>query len=48
MYKISEEQRKKLLQYLMARPYAEVAEIVALLASLKPLESDDKSKKDLS
>ena len=48
MYKISEEQRKQLLQYLMARPYAEVAQIVALIASLKPVESDDKSKKDLS
>ena len=48
MYTISEEQRKQLLQYLMARPYAEVAQMVALLASLKPVESDDKSKKDLS
>ena len=32
----------------MARPYAEVAQIVAMLASLKPAEKDDKSKKDLS
>ena len=46
MYKISEEQRKQLLQYLMAKPYAEVAQMVALLASLKPVESNDK--KDLS
>ncbi len=46
MYTISEEQRKQLLQYLMARPYAEVAQMVALLASLKPVESNDK--KDLS
>jgi hypothetical protein len=48
MYTISEEQRKQLLQYLMARPYAEVAQMVALLASLKPTDSNDKSKKDLS
>ena len=46
MYTISEEQRKQLLQYLMARPYAEVAQMVALLASLKPVKSNDK--KDLS
>ena len=46
MYTISEEQRKQLLQYLMPRPYAEVAQMVALLASLKPVESNDK--KDLS
>ena len=48
MLQISNEQREQLLKYLMARPYAEVAQMVALLASLKPLESDDKSKKDLS
>ena len=48
MDKISEEQRKQLLQYLMAKPYAEVVQVVAILASLKPIDSDDKSKKDLS
>ena len=48
MFELTEQQRKQLLQYLMARPYAEVTQMVALLASLKPLESDDKSKKDLS
>ena len=48
MYKISEEQRKQLLQNLMAKPYAEVVQVVAILASLKPIDSDDKSKKDLS
>jgi hypothetical protein len=41
MFTITDEQRKQLLQYLMARPYAEVAQMVALLASLKPIESDD-------
>ena len=35
-------------QMTMARPYAEVAQMVALLASLKPTDSNDKSKKDLS
>jgi hypothetical protein len=48
MLQISREQREQLLKYLMARPYAEVAQIVAMLASLKPAEKDDKSKKDLS
>jgi hypothetical protein len=48
MLTITDEQRKQLLKYLMARPYAEVAQLVALLASLKPVESDDKAKKDLS
>jgi len=48
MLQISNEQREQLLKYLMARPYAEVAQMVALLASLKPVKLDDKSKKDLS
>ena len=48
MYLISDEQRKQLLQYLMARPYAEVAQIIAMVASLKPVEGEDGSKKDLS
>ena len=48
--KITEEQRKQLLQYMWARPYGEVATHIAMLASLKPTESkkDDKPKKDLS
>ena len=48
MFQISNEQREQLLKYLMARPYAEVAQMVAMIASLKPLKSDDESKKDLS
>ena len=49
MYKITEEQRKQLLQYMWARPYGEVAQHIAMLASLKPTESKkDESKKDLS
>ena len=50
MYKITEEQRKQLLQYMWNRPYGEVAQHIAMLASLKPVENkkDDKPKKDLS
>ena len=47
MFKITNEQREQLLKYLMARPYAEVAQMVAMIASLKPVEEkkEDKSKK---
>ena len=38
MFKITSEQREQLLKYLMARPYAEVAQMVAMIASLKPVE----------
>ena len=49
MYKITEEQRKQLLQYMWARPYGEVATHIAMLASLKATEEKkDESKKDLS
>ena len=50
MFQISNEQREQLLKYLMARPYAEVAQMVAMLASLKQIDNikDGKSKKDLS
>ena len=49
MLQITKEQREQLLKYLMARPYAEVAQIIAMIASLKPTESKkDESKKDLS
>ena len=50
MLQITKEQREQLLKYLMARPYAEVAQMVAMIASLKLIDNikDDKSKKDLS
>ena len=50
MFQISNEQREQLLKYLMARPYAEVAQMVAMIASLKQIDNikDYKSKKDLS
>ncbi len=37
---ITEEQRKQLLQYLWSKPYGEVAQIIAMLASLKPKMTD--------
>ena len=48
MLQMTKEQREQLLKYLMARPYAEVAQLIAMVASLKSVEPDDKSKKDLS
>ena len=48
MLQMTKEQREQLLKYLMARPYAEVAQLIAMVASLKLVEPDDKSKKDLS
>ena len=50
MFGLTEEQRQSLLKYMWARPYGEVAPHIAMLASLKPVESkkDDKPKKDLS
>ena len=49
MLQMTKEQREQLLKYLMARPYAEVAQIIAMIASLKPTEDEkDGSKKDLS
>ena len=52
MFTLTEEQRKQLLQYMWARPYGEVANHIAMLASLKVVETKsdkkDESKKDLS
>jgi len=49
MFTITEEQRKQLLQYMWNRPYGEVQNHIAMLASLKPTETKkDESKKDLS
>ena len=38
MFVISDEQRKQLLQLLMSRPFAEVSQMVAVFASVYPLE----------
>ena len=53
MFGLTEEQRQSLLKYMWARPYGEVAQQIAMLASLQNVETksdkkDDKSKKDLS
>ena len=36
MFKISQEERQKLLNYLKGRPYAEVFQLIAMLVGLKP------------
>ena len=38
MLNITEEQRKQLLSYMWGRPYGEVAQHIAMLASLKIVE----------
>ena len=46
MFKISQEERQKLLNYLKNRPYAEVFTLIALVVGLKPVEnSKDKEEK---
>ena len=45
MFKITNEQREQLLKYLMARPYAEVAQMVDMIASLKPVEEKKEDKR---
>ena len=39
MFKISQEDRSKILKYLSTRPYAEVFQLVAMLVGLKPAEN---------
>ena len=43
---ISEEQRKQLLSYMWKRPYGEVATLIAMLVSLKPIKNDDVTPKE--
>ena len=49
MFKLSQDDRKKLLDYMSKRPYAEVYVLIAMLVSLKPIEEknskEDKQKK---
>ena len=46
MFKISQEDRQKLLNYLKGRPYEEVFTLIALIVGLKPAEnSKDKDNK---
>ena len=44
MFKISNEERKVILDYMSKRPYAEVYTMVAMIVSLKPLEKEEKDK----
>ena len=47
MFKISQDDRSKILKYLSTRPYAEVFQLVAMLVGLKPVEnSKDKNSED--
>jgi hypothetical protein len=46
MFKISQEDRQKLLNYLKGRPYEEVFTLIALIVGLKPLENGKKKEED--
>ena len=41
MFELTEEQRKQLLSYMWSRPYGEVAQLVAMLASVKNKKNDN-------
>ena len=45
MFELTEEQRKQLLSYMWSRPYGEVAQLVAMLASLKNKKNDNVTSK---
>ena len=47
MLKISNEERKMLLDYMARRPYAEVYQLISMLFALKPnKEKKEEDKKD--
>ena len=46
MFKISQEERQKLLNYLKNRPYAEVFTLIALVVGLKPVENNKDKNSD--
>ena len=46
MFKISQEDRQKLLNYLKSRPYEEVFMLIALIVRLNPLENGKDKKED--
>jgi len=48
MFTMTEEQRISLLNYLKKRPWDEVVQLISMIASLKPVEKKDDTKKDLS
>ena len=45
MFKLSQEERTKLLDYMSKKPYAEVYVLIAMLVGLKPVE-EEKKKED--
>ena len=45
MYKLTEEQRKKLINYFAQKPYMESATMIAMLASLEKLGDNTTAKK---
>ena len=42
MFEISEADKKELLRYLFKRPYMEVAQLIGMIAGLKPIKKDKK------
>jgi len=46
MFKISQEERQKLLNYLKGRPYEEVFTLIALIVGLKPVENSKNGSKE--
>ena len=46
MFKISREERQKLLNFLKARPYEEVFTLIALIVGLKPMENGKDKKEE--
>jgi len=46
MFKISQEERQKLLNYLKTRPYEEVFLLIPLVVGLKPMENGKKKENE--
>ena len=42
MFEISEADKKELLRYLFKRPYMEVAQLIGMIAALKPIKKEKK------
>ena len=45
MYKLTEEQRKQLVNYLAKQPYMQVATLVTMLVSLSPIKDQETANK---